>query len=51
MIVDHIGGHLIGYAIGFAILAVIAAFRRDMWVQRAHKLAAQSNIARSSRRR
>lgn len=45
MIVDHSVGYLIGYAVGFAILAVIAAFSRDMWVQRAHKLAAQSNIA------
>jgi hypothetical protein len=38
-------GYLIGYAIAFAIFAIIAVLHKRMWIRRAHKLAAQSDIA------
>src|SRR5215469_12544118 len=37
--------YLMGYAIAFVISAVVAVLRKHMWIQRAHKLAARSDIA------
>lgn len=45
MSMDYFVGSLIGYSIAFVIHAVIAVFRKRMWIRRAHKLAARSDIA------
>jgi hypothetical protein len=41
----YFAGYLMGYAIASVINAVIAVLRKHMWIQRAHKLAARSDIA------
>ena len=45
MSMHYFVGDLIGYPIAFAIHAVIAVLRRQVWIRRAHKLAARSDIA------
>ena len=38
-------GYLMGYVAVFVIYAVVAMVHKRMWIQRAHKLAARSDIA------